>query len=202
MKKQPNNSNHLVNFIFDANLTVLGLKDKAFETYNAQLLTNEFWNDLLKKYIQVTYHKFVHHELVERFVTEANGEIILAFSLYKKFLESQPTAEQLLKELVANTDVHEFSEIGVIVNDLLPRFKYVKEGFQIARRLENELFKKAHGLTQQQLDLIDELLSEFSNYDGDAPTNREDVLEFYKKMRKLETTTSKNLTDEVVVDII
>lgn len=205
-RQSSNNNNSVVNFIFDANLSLLALKDKAFNTYNQQLLTDEFWKDLLIKYISVAYHEYVHHELVELFLAQNGNEILQAYSAYINFLETQPTAEELLREVIAKTEVNQFSDVTVLVNDVLPQFKYAKESFQIIRRLHNEFFKKVHGITQQQLDLIDELLSEFSNCDGDAPTNREAVMEFYNKMRKAARLdvipTSKSLTKNNLLDTL
>lgn len=202
MKTHLKSTSSLVNFIVDGETSIAVIQDKARQTYTEQLLTTEFWEDLLKKFISLTYNKFVHHELVERFVVGNNNDIVKAFAAYKGFLESQPTAEKVLREIVADASVHEFSDIDALVNDALPRFKYTKEGFQITRRLHNEFFKKAHRISQQQLELIDELLSEFLDDNGESSTNRDAVMEFYNKMRKIDAQTSKNLTDEVVVDII
>lgn len=173
----------LINAIYNNSLTLTELVKLYHQTYNAQLLNDDFWYALTWKYIY-EHHGTVFGDLLVKCMSDAENNIVTALHYYEATVLGLKPEQELLEELIATTEVTPDSNLLEVLYELKPKYKYYQHSQQLFQRLSKGLFMKMFMLTEKQYRLVNDLANDLcSSEDSEVGISELlIVMKFYREM--------------------
>lgn len=162
-----------VELVFDANDTVLRMREKAFEIFNPASLDRAFWVELMFTIIKNCTGR-VNIELLEKAFARASSETDLngVYNNYVTLIQTAAVQNVLLRQLIDEVTVSEVTSITGLIQQLKLKYDSIEGEFE--QRLFNSLYQKANKLTDRELVAMQEFYSNYSASQLREP-NREDI---------------------------
>lgn len=176
----------LVKYLYPEGMSITfkNLVNNARNTFNQQLLTEDFWYHLTWTYIYRMDGQVFSDLLIKCFRETCNAPVG-AYERYRFELIIQPNPDELLKELVDSAVyASPYHDIYTVIRDFEPRFRYAPKEFEFSKKLYKALFMKMHQITEAQYTMVNKLAEELNNAeDGEVDDSaRQEIMRFYRNM--------------------
>lgn len=162
-----------VELVFDENITVGQMREKAFEIFNPAVLDHPFWFELMIAIIKNRTGR-VNIELLEKAFacTSSETDVHGVYNNYVTLVQTAAVQNILLRQLIDEATVNELTSITGLIQQLKLKYDSIEGEFE--QRLFNSLYQKANKLTDRELVAMQEFYSNYSASQLRAP-DREDI---------------------------